>query len=457
MITPPATPASPSAQVSASSRPSPIIAILPWGDFIEDFLDAIGVSLEEFSSKMTGGWLFGYIQALRLQRIRSAIFCFSKNVEGTVQAMHQGTGAEIVILPPSFIYQKIRERIKDPYGMSVQQMFGHTRGLAYQAQRLMYPVVPFLATPVTALAREIRRVGCSAILCQEYETPRFDAAIAIGTLLRIPVFATFQGGNWQRSKIERRLRPLTLRRSAGLIIGPAMEAARVRARYGVSAEKISSIFNPLDLPDWRPESQLDARRKLGIAEATRVAIWHGRIDIYSKGLDILLKAWKEVCSLRNGRDLLLLVIGSGRDAEKFGENISRMGVSQIRWVREYILSRAAMREYLNAADVYVFTSRHEGFPVAPLEAMACGLPVVAAAASGVQDIFADGEEYGGIVVPMDDAQSVAKNLGRLLDDDEAARVLGTRARARAKKAFSLENVGAQLFDFFQARGGLTTK
>jgi glycosyltransferase involved in cell wall biosynthesis len=76
--------------------------------------------------------------------------------------------------------------------------------------------------------------------------------------------------------------------------------------------------------------------------------------------------------------------------------------------------------------------------------------------SGVQDIFADGEEYRGIVVPIDDAQSVAKNLGRLLDGGEAARVLGTRARARAKKAYSLENVGSQLFDFFQARG-LATK
>jgi glycosyltransferase involved in cell wall biosynthesis len=432
-----------------------MIAILPWGDFIEDFLDAIGVSLEEFTSRMTGGWLFGYIEALRLHGIRSTVFCFSKHVKGTVRTVHQGTGAEIVILPASFAYQKIRERIKDPYGMSVEQMFGTTRGLAYQARRLMYPLVPFLATPVTALAREIRRAGCSAILCQEYETPRFDAAIAIGTLLRIPVFATYQGGNWQRSKIERRLRPLTLRRSAGLIIGPSMEAARVRGRYGVPPEKICSIFNPLDLSDWRPGSQSDARRNLGIAEGTHVAIWHGRIDIHPKGLDILLEAWKEVCSLRNGRDLLLMIVGSGRDAEKFGEDILRMGVTQIRWIRDYILSRAVMREHLNAADVYVFPSRHEGFAVAPLEAMACGLPVVAAAASGISDVFGDGEEYGGIVVPIEDAQSLAKNLGRLLDDAEAARVLGARARARAEKAFSLKNVGAQLFDFLQARGGLT--
>jgi len=432
-----------------------MIAILPWGDFIEDFLDAIGVSLEEFSSKMTGGWLFGCIEALRLQGIRCTIFCFSENVEGTVHTVHQGTGAEIVILRASFVYQRIRKRIKDPYGMSVQQMFGAMRGLAYQARRLMYPVVPFLATPLIPLAREIRRAGCSAILCQEYETPRFDAAIAIGAVLRIPVFATFQGGNWQRSKIERRIRPLTLRRSAGLIIGSSTEAARVRARYGVPADKISSIFNPLDLSEWRPGSQLDARRNLGIAEGTRVAVWHGRIDIHPKGLDILLQAWKEVCTLRNGRDLLLVVIGSGRDAEKFGENILSIGVTQIRWIRDYILSRAAMREYLNAADVYVFPSRHEGFPVAPLEAMACGLPVVAAAASGISDVFGDGEEYGGIVLPINDAKSLAKNLGRLLDDDEAARLLGIRARARAEKAFSLKNVGAQLFDFLQARGGFT--
>ena len=450
----PGTPASSSAPTNLLSPRSPMIAILPWGDFIEDFLDTIGVSLEEFSSTMTGGWLFGYVEALRLQGIRSTIFCFSKHVQATVYSVHHGTGAGIVMLRASSIYQKIRKHLSDPYGMTVEQMFGDTRGLAYQARRLMYPVVPFLATPVISLAGAIRRAGCNAILCQEYETPRFDASIAIGKLLRIPVFATYQGGNWQRSKLERTLRPLTLRRSAGIIIGPSMEVARVRARYGVPAKKIASIFNPLNLSEWRPGSQLRARRNLEIPEGTRVAIWHGRIDMHTKGLDILLAAWKEVSSLRNGQDSLLMVIGSGRDAEKFGEDILSMGVPQIRWIQEYVLDRAAMREYLNAADVYVFPSRHEGFAVAPLEAMACGLPIIAAAASGISDVLAEGEEHGGIVVPINDPQSLAHTVVRLLDDHEFCRLLGSRARARAEKVFSLESVGAQLFDFLQTRGGL---
>jgi starch synthase len=431
-----------------------MIAILPWGDFIEDFLDTIAVSLEEFSSKMTGGWLFGYVEALRLQGIRSTIFCFSKQVQSTVYSVHHGTGTGIVMLRAPSIYQKIRQYLSDPYGITVEQMFGDTRGLTYQARRMIHPVVPFLAAPVVRMARAIRRANCNAILCQEYETPRFDASIAIGRLLRIPVFATYQGGNWQRSKIERTLRPLTLRRSAGIIIGPSLEVARVQSRYGVPAKKIARIFNPLNLAEWRPASQLRARRNLGIPEGTRVAIWHGRIDIHAKGLDILLAAWKEVCSLRNGKDSLLMVIGSGRDAEKFGEDILSVGVKQIRWLQEYVLNRAAMREYLNAADVYIFPSRHEGFAVAPLEAMACGLPIVAAAASGISEVLADGEEHGGIVVPINDSQSLAHNVVRLFDDLAFSRILGSRARARAEQAFSLERVGAQLSDFLQTRGGL---
>ena len=239
-----------------------------------------------------------------------------------------------------------------------------------------------------------------------------------------------------------------LRQSAGLIIASSVEAKRVHQLYGIAGKKISSIFNPVDLAEWRPGSQADARRTLGITEGARVAVWHGRIDIRVKGLDILLEAWQQVCAARPGRDLLLLMVGSGRDAQEFDAEISRRGRTQIRWIRDYVLSRVAMREYLNAADVYAFPSRHEGFPLAPLEAMACGLPVVAASASGIVDIFGDAEEFGGVVVPVEDATSLAKNMGRLLDDPVGARVLGARARSRVEQAFSINKVGVQLRDLF---------
>jgi glycosyltransferase involved in cell wall biosynthesis len=115
------------------------------------------------------------------------------------------------------------------------------------------------------------------------------------------------------------------------------------------------------------------------------------------------------------------------------------------------LDRVQIRQYLSAADVYVFPSRREGFPVAPLEAMACGLPTVAASAPGIADIFDEGEKSGGLVVPVGDVTSLARNLGLLLDDDEAARILGMRARERVERAFSLQTVGAQLQEFFGER------
>ena len=430
---------------------APAIAILPWGDFIEDYLDNIGLSLEDFAYKMTGGWLFGYVEALRRQGIRSVIICFSNRVQKTARMVHKDTGAEIIILRAPFAYRQIRKRAKDPYGSNVEQMFGARRGYRF-ILKLVQPIVSYLATPITSLAREIRHSECTAILCQEYETPRFDSAIAIGMLLRIPVFATFQGGNWHRSRIEGRLRPLTLRRAPGVIIASSLEEKRASRLYGIAAEKISRIFNPLDLTEWSPGSQADARQHLGIAKDARVVVWHGRIDIQVKGLDILLQAWQEVCAARPECDLLLLIVGSGRDSQELDREISDRHVPQIRWIRDYVLSRAVMRQYLCAADVYAFPSRREGFPVAPLEAMACGLPVVAACASGISDIFGEADEFGGVTVPVGDSKSLAINIGSLLDDPARARILGARARSRVEQAFSMDNVSVQLRDFFSHVG-----
>ncbi|WP_242072618.1 hypothetical protein [Microcoleus sp. FACHB-68] len=177
------------------------------------------MSFEGFCNEMTGGWMFGYIDALKLAGGRTVLFCISARV----------------------------------------------------------------------------REGCSAILCQEYEYARFDACVLLGQWLRLPVFATLQGGDFQMSRFEKPLRPLTLRACAGLIVATQTERERILSRYGISPAKVVQIFNPPDLGMWEAMDRTQARAALGIPSDAQVVVWHGRVDIHRKGLDVLLEAWKTVC------------------------------------------------------------------------------------------------------------------------------------------------------------------
>jgi glycosyltransferase involved in cell wall biosynthesis len=290
------------------------------------------------------------------------------------------------------------------------------------------------------LVRELRREGCQVILCQDYEHARFDVCALLGRLTGRKVYGTFQGGNWQLSRFERPLRPAALRACSGLIVGSSMEADRLRQRYCVPDRKVARIFNPIDLRMWPPADRDDARATLGIPRDARVIAWHGRVDLHRKGLDVLAAAWR---TLRNERPgLRLLLLGTGRDAPALRDLLGE--VPGVHWRDEYVNDREAIRRHLAAADVYAFPSRNEGFPVAPVEAMACGLPVVGSDAPGVADILGDA---AGTIVPTGDAEAFARALGPLIDDADLSAGIGAQARKRAEKHFSHESVGRELRAF----------
>lgn len=421
----------------------PTVALLPWGDVIEDFLDTIGVSFQSFCEEMSGGWLFGYVEALKSAGIDTVLVCFSERVHELRRTIHKRTGARVSLLPASRLYRGARRS---------NGLGSNPNGRQRLLKAFRREITPFLATPLRVLAREIRHQSCDFILCQEYEYPRFDACVLVGRWLGVPVFATFQGGDWQMSRLERPLRPLTVRACDGLIVGSEEEARRVRHRYGVPPQKLARIFNPIDLSIWHRNDRTQARAELGLHPETKVAVWHGRVDVRRKGLDILIDAWSRLCRERPGAALHLLLVGTGQDAAGLRNRIELLKLKNVTWIDRYLLDQAAIRRYLAAADVYVFPSRHEGFPVALIEAMACALPVIATDAHGVSDILEDREFSGGIVVPLGDPAALSVWLGRLLDDDVLARELGIQARRRVEACFSVAAVGEQLRDFFSRRG-----
>ncbi|HEY9844822.1 MAG TPA: glycosyltransferase family 4 protein, partial [Candidatus Caenarcaniphilales bacterium] len=444
-------------------RSQQTIALLPCCELFEDFYDTIGISLETYCKELTGTWQFNYIEALQQVGVQTVIFFFSARVSETTRFLHVPTGTTVCLLPPTRIYKAYRaiRRQVDNRWKQLKRKSSHAPSIqspevnATPSSRFslfaalkggVISLGAYLSIPMGLLIRELRREGCQAILCQEYESARFDVCVLLGKFMRLPVFATFQGGDHLQSPFEYPFRWLSLRASSGLFIGSQTERQRVQAFYGLLPTKLVRVFNPLDVAVWHTTDRNEARAGLGIPQEARVVVYHGRIQIWRKGLDILLDAWKQTCSERPDKDLRLLLVGTGSDAGELHRRIADMQLMGVVWIDEYVCDRNAIQRYLSAADVYTLASRKEGFPVAPIEAMACNLPVVAADVAGISDILENSEASGGLVVPREDPKALALALGRVLDDEAWGRELGKRARSRAEEGFSLEVIGKQLSD-----------
>jgi glycosyltransferase involved in cell wall biosynthesis len=420
------------------------IALVEWSHLLEDFLDNIHVTFEEFTEEMTGGWLFGYVEALKLYDVKTVVFCFSSKVKITERRVHKPTGATICIIPSTRLYRHIRRTILNPYAATIAEAAGDLGGIKRLYYSLLLKFVGYASTSVIRLYSEIRRQNCSAILCQDYEHPRFDICVLIGRLMGIPVFGSFQGGNWQMSSVERFIRPHTIKAAKGLIIASGIEIERVRNKYKVPAKRVSHIFNPIDLSMWTGSHWKSIRAELNIDAQASVVIWHGRIDFYRKGLDLLLEAWENITINQPAKDYHLILVGTGNNADLLEQQLKLRKLKGIHWINNYINDRAMICAYLKSADIYVLPSRHEGFAVAPLEAMACALPLVAFNAPGVEEMLKHGESSGGILLQERNSNALAKALTRLLENKLLCKELGKLAEQNMQEHFSLSAIGIQL-------------
>jgi starch synthase len=426
----------------------PRIAIVIWGTTIEDWLAPLGLTFDQFCEDMDTGWLFGYVAALARAGFDSVIFCSSQAISSPVRRIHRPSGAVVSAYP---LAARMRVLPSQRRLLGAQPARSAWRRAA---RALAWHAVPFLDTRAAGLVRTVRRERCAALLSQDYETARFDLVAAAGRLLGVPVFATYQGINVQASRLEALTRPASLRLAAGLVVPAQAELDRVRATYGVPEDRLAKIFNPIDLDVWRPVPREHAREALGLPVAAEVAVTHGRVDIDDKGLDVLLEAWRRVRAAAPDRDRRLLLVGSGPAAPTLRSWLESGRHPGVHWVDEFVLDPERLRALVSAGDLCAFAGRYEGFPVAPIEAMACGLPVVATAASGIPDMFGDPAQAGGTMVPKDDPGALAAAVGRLLDDPAERAAAGRRARAWVERHCSLDVVSDQLAAFLARRAGV---
>jgi glycosyltransferase involved in cell wall biosynthesis len=212
------------------------------------------------------------------------------------------------------------------------------------------------------------------------------------------------------------------------------EGRRDLAEFGLGERPVRLIPNGVDTELFcpYPRSRLAAKRRgLGLPVEGTIGVFVGRLS-ESKGLDRLLAAWRGV--IRDSRKAAyLVIIGSGTLGPRLEAWANGLGKN----VR-FLGTRDHVQDYLQAADLFVLPSLAEGMSNALLEAMACGLPVVATDVGGSGEVIES--SMNGIVVPPDDVDALHTAISYLIHHPAQARELGQAARQTIVARYSVDAI-----------------
>lgn len=236
--------------------------------------------------------------------------------------------------------------------------------------------------------------------------------------------------------IERRLVPMT---DVVLAIGGGV--ATEALRRGLARPHALRIVAPaVDSVSVvrTAQTRRAARSALGLDEDRPVVGTVGRVD-YQKAPEHFVEA---VAALRH-RDAVAVWVGSGPDLERARDLAHRHGLDG-RML--FLGERSDVAQLLPAFDVFAMASRYEGLPCAVVEAMRCGVPVVATAVNSVPDLVVPG--HSGLLVRPGRPLELAAAVDAFLDDSPLAERCVERGRALAGRQFDAEELGRVLDEVY---------
>ena len=236
------------------------------------------------------------------------------------------------------------------------------------------------------------------------------------------------------------------------------ERDELLADYGARADQIALIPSAVDTDRFRPVDKRAARQTLGIDLATEMIVYVGRI-VPRKDVRNVIQALARLKTLRlaaGAATMPTLFIVGGETEEPDPVSTPEIGVLRALATELGVLDQvrfAGCRQpdelhlWYSAADVAVTTPWYEPFGLTPLEAMACGVPVIGSRVGGIAFTIADGET--GFLVPPRDPEALSARLAEILRDPARRMRMGQAGRARVLGSFTWQHVAmrtAALYD-----------
>jgi glycosyltransferase involved in cell wall biosynthesis len=278
------------------------------------------------------------------------------------------------------------------------------------------------------------------------QTPKPQSAFSciLGRLLRIPTVTTLHGifpkaSNPITGLYYRFFDWATIKFSNEVI------AVSKETQEHYNSSSIKLLSNGVNVEKYKRSEDLreKTRLELGLKDEI-VLLYVGRIS-FDKGIYELLDALKNISKTRQNK-MKLCLVGSILPDEEMKLNAK---INQLK-IKDKIIfcgQQDNVVPYYCAADIFVLPSYHEGLPLALLEAMSMGLPVIVSNIGGMVEIVEEGRN--GLFVPPKDANSLKGKINWSLDNPKELKKIGENARSSVVKDYSLNQMCVKYIQIFK--------
>ncbi len=346
-------------------------------------------------------------------------------------------------------------------GVDVLTSRGDGQGTTMHGQARIYTVATrrrsiHQAGPLAMLEYlwRARSVGERLLSEHRYDLLHYFFSVPTGLLSfalgrRIPYVVSLRGGDvpgynpGELQKEHALLKPLNRRvwRRARALTSVSDHLATAVQHIEPGLE-IAVIPNGVDTELFKPPA-----RQVSPGNGTPVQLLSVCRLIECKGLQYLLDC---MASLRVGRQYRLTVIGTGFYRRVLERKVEALGLERQVEFAGALPHEELPRRY-GEADVFVLPSYGDACPQTAIEAMACGLPVVATLASGVHQYVEDG--VNGYLIAPRDAGAIEEPLRNLIESSELRRGMGRASAEKAHAGFAWRSVAERLVDFYRQHTG----
>ncbi len=221
-------------------------------------------------------------------------------------------------------------------------------------------------------------------------------------------------------------------KSSKKIIAVSADLSSKITQMGINPKKILVLRNAVDINRFKPNNGTKMRNKYGFKENETLLLFIGHLEPF-KGIFELLDAFYEIS--KKNQNVKIIIIGEGHAEKKIKETVAKYNLS------DYItftgkISPETIQNFYQMADIFVLPSYTEGLPLVVIEAMACGLPVVASCVGGIPEIVKN--NINGFLVPPRNKEKLTQKLEFLINDEKLRKKFGEKSLEAIDDEFNID-------------------